>query len=176
MNFWLKNCIIKWVDLRPKNRLWLILILHKKLKREVFVYNSINQWDLHWFNSGARRARSVDYTYWKNNSCSNPSSRKNLIIRPKWGMSNTPKPQRAAKAVCKSFYRKSIGGWCVSLYRKSDKPDLSLDGNAYRKTICKTLRKYFASNCQGLLKTLSNKITRSSQSRPVLPEVNLQDT
>ena len=53
---------------------------------------------------------------------------------------------------------------------------LSLDGNAYRKTICKTLRKYFASNCQGLLKTLSNKITRFSQSRPVLPGVDLQDT
>ena len=53
---------------------------------------------------------------------------------------------------------------------------LSLDGNASRKSICKTLRKYFASNCQGLLKTLSNQMTRFSKSRPVLPEVDLEDT
>ena len=37
MNFGKKNCVIKWVDLRPKNRLQLILILHKKVKRKVFV-------------------------------------------------------------------------------------------------------------------------------------------
>ena len=53
---------------------------------------------------------------------------------------------------------------------------LSLDGDAYRKSICKTLTKYFASNCQGLSKMLSNRKTRRSESRPVIPEIDLQDT
>ena len=165
------------VDLQPKNRLLLILILHKKLKREVFVYNSINQWDLHWFNSGARRARSVDYTYWKNNSCnSNPSSRKNLIVRPKWGLSNTPKPLRFVKGSLQIVLPEVDSRLMRPVFTGNLINHLSLDGNAYRKKICKTLRKYFASNCQGLLKKLWNKITRFSQSRPVLPEVDLQDT
>ena len=54
--------------------------------------------------------------------------------------------------------------------------NLSLDGNASRKSICKTLGKYFASNFQGLLKTLSSQMTRLSQTRPILPEVDLQNT
>ena len=37
---------------------------------------------------------------------------------------------------------------------------LSFDGNAYQKSICKTLGKHFASNYQGSLKMLSNRTTR----------------
>ena len=44
------------------------------------------------------------------------------------------------------------------------------------KSICKTLRKYSASNYQGSLKMLSNPTTRHSWCRPVMPEVDLKDT
>ena len=60
-------------------------------------------------------------------------------------------------------------------YRKSDKPSLIRWKRIPEKDL-QDLHLYFASNCQGLLKTLWNKITRFSQSRPVLPEVDVQDT
>ena len=63
-----------------------------------------------------------------------------------------------SKAVCKSFYQKSIRGSCISLYRKSDKPSVVRWKPAYQKSICKKLRKHFASNCQGSLKMLSNRV------------------
>ena len=44
------------------------------------------------------------------------------------------------------------------------------------KSICKTLRKYSASNYQKSLKMLSNPTTRHSWCRPVMPEVDLKDT
>ena len=44
------------------------------------------------------------------------------------------------------------------------------------KSICKTLRKYSASNYQRSLKMLSNPTTRHSWCRPVMPEVDLKDT
>ena len=44
------------------------------------------------------------------------------------------------------------------------------------KSICKTLRKYSASNYQGSLKMLSNPTTRHSWCRPAMPEVDLKDT
>ena len=42
---------------------------------------------------------------------------------------------------------------------------LSLDGNAHRKSIYMTLRKYFASNCQGLLKMLSIRLESNASSQ-----------
>ena len=53
---------------------------------------------------------------------------------------------------------------------------LSLHGNAHRKSICKTLRKYSASGHERGLEILSNRTTRHSWCRPVIPEVDLQDT
>ena len=44
------------------------------------------------------------------------------------------------------------------------------------KSICKTLRKYSASNYQRSLKMLSNPTTRHSWCRPVMPEIDLKDT
>ena len=44
------------------------------------------------------------------------------------------------------------------------------------KSICKTLRKYSASNYQRSLKMLLNPTTRHSWCRPVMPEVDLKDT
>ena len=42
---------------------------------------------------------------------------------------------------------------------------LSLDGNAHRRSIYKTLTKYFASNCQGLLKMLSIRLESNASSQ-----------
>ena len=47
-----------------------------------------------------------------------------------------------------------------------------LNGNAYRKSICKTLRKHFASNCQGLLKSLSNRLDSTRFERLVSVKVD----
>ena len=43
-------------------------------------------------------------------------------------------------------------------------------------SICKTLRKYSASNCEGGSKTQSNRRNRHSKWRPVIPDVDLLDT
>ena len=84
----------------------------------------------------------------------------------------------------RQFANRFTGSRCavnVSRYTGNLINHLALKGNASRKSICKIIDieniwKYFASNCQGLMKTLSNQMTRFSQSRPVLPEVDLQDT
>ena len=76
---------------------------------------------------------------------------------------------------------------CLSFHLSPSRPrwfwwmesnaDLSVDvDSSHRRSTCKTLRKYSASNCKELLKMLSNQTTRLSQSRPVLPEIDLQDT
>ena len=88
-------------------------------------------------------------------------------------LSNTPKPIRFVKGSLRIVLPEVDSRLIENLINY-----LSLDGNAYRKSICKTLGKYFASNCQGLLKMLSNRLhsTRLSLSRPVIPQVDLQDT
>ena len=42
---------------------------------------------------------------------------------------------------------------------------LSLDGSTHQKSICETLIKYFASNCQGLLKMLSIRLESNDSSQ-----------
>ena len=68
-------------------------------------------------------------------------------------LSNTPKPIRFVKGSLRIVLPEVDSRLIENLINH-----LSLDGNAYRKSICKTLRKYFASNCQGLLKMLSNRL------------------
>ena len=50
----------------------------------------------------------------------------------------------------------------VSRYTGNLINHLSFDGNVYRKLICKTRRKYFASNCPGLLKMFSSQTQSKS--------------
>ena len=47
---------------------------------------------------------------------------------------------------------------------------------SHRKLIFKTLRKYFGGGHERGLQILSNRTTRHSWCRPVIPEVNLQDS
>ena len=68
-------------------------------------------------------------------------------------LSNTPKPIRFVKGSLRIVLPEVDSRLIENLINH-----LSLDGNAYRKSICKTLGKYFASNCQGLLKMLSNRL------------------
>ena len=93
-------------------------------------------------------------------------------------LSNTPKPIRFVKGSLRIVLPEVDSRLIENLINH-----LSLDGNAYRKSICKTLRKYFASNYQGLLKMFSNRLhstrlhsTCLSYSRPVIPQVDLLDT
>ena len=88
------------------------------------------------------------------------------------------------KSICKTLRKYSASNYQGSLKMLFNRLDstqikqlVSVDvDSSHRRSICKTLRKYSASNCKGLLKMLSNQTTRLSQSRPVLPEVDLQDT
>ena len=65
------------------------------------------------------------------------------------GLSNTPKPLRFVKGSLRVVLPVNASRYIGNLINR-----LSLDGNW--KSICKSLRKYFISNCQGLLKMLSN--------------------
>ena len=71
------------------------------------------------------------------------------------GLSNTPKPLRFVKGSLRIVLPVNASRFIGNLINR-----LSLDGNW--KSICKSLRKYFTSNCQGLLKMLSNWTTRLS--------------
>ena len=68
-------------------------------------------------------------------------------------LSNTAKPLRFVKGSLR-IVLPEVDSWLIE--NLINYP--SLDGNAYRKSICKTLGKYFASNCRGLLKMLSNRL------------------
>ena len=74
------------------------------------------------------------------------------------GLSNTPKPLRFVKGSLRIVL--PVNAVNASRYTGNLINHLSLDGNW--KSICKSLRKYFISNCQGLLKMLSNWTTRLS--------------
>ena len=70
-------------------------------------------------------------------------------------LSNTPKPLRFVKGSLR-IVLPEVDSWLIE--NLINYP--SLDGNAYRKSICKTLilSTYSASNYQGSLKMLSNRI------------------
>ena len=68
-------------------------------------------------------------------------------------LSNTAKPLRLVKGSLR-IVLPEVDSWLIE--NLINYP--SLYGNAYRKSICKTLGKYFVSNCRGLLKMLSNRL------------------
>ena len=86
--------------------------------------------------------------------------------------------------ICKTLRKYSVSSYQGSLKMLSNRLDSTRIERlvpakvdpSHRKSICETLRKYSASNYQGSLKILSNRTTRHSRSRPVIPEVDLQNT
>ena len=88
---------------------------------------------------------------------------KNQISRK---LSNAPKPLRFDRQ--RQFTNRSTGSRFVvnaSRYTENLINHLSLDGSTHRKSICETLIKYFASNCQGLLKMLSIRLESNDSSQ-----------